>query len=492
MKQMEFSEKHFINRTAVIGHTIIGAVLVLAYTIELLKGSRTLGYYSLFTLLCITPVVAEFVIFAKNKESDAIKHIISISYGILYLFAIFTTNSTLTFVYALPMYMVIILYMDVRNAVIVAGAAFLGNVVYVAYHFATVGYASEQLPDVEIRIMCMVLTGIYMVLVCMAVKKVNGEKLKQIEEHTNAAKAMTENILDASDKMIAGIGETAEKLGRLGESVTQIRDSMNEVSVGSTETAESVQVQMQRTEQIQGHIVRVKDAAAGIEENMKETAQRVEEGRMQIDALASQVEKSMNANGQVLEQMKSLNEYTGQMNTIIETITSIANSTGMLALNASIEAARAGESGRGFAVVANQISGLANQTKEATVNITTLIGNINKELAAVGTAVDVVTESNRANSESTRTVTESFAGINQGTNNISQKTRELLDVVNQLETANGDIVDNIQTISAITEEVSAHAGETYNACEENTSLVSGLTAIVGILNAEAQKLRVAK
>ena len=486
---MKFSEKAFINRTAMIGHTIIGIVLILAYGIEVLKGSRTLGYYCLFSLLCIGPVIAEFVIYSKNKESGALKHIVCIGYGVMYLFAIFTTTSILTFTYAIPMFMVVILFMDVRISVMVAAAAWIGNVIYVARYFITVGYTSEEMPDVEIRVICLLLTGVYMALVCKAVKKVNEEKLKQIEVHTDAAKAMADNVLETSGSMISGIGETAEKLGKLEDSVNYIRNSMNEVSMGSTETAESVQVQMQRTEQIQNHIMRVKDTAAQIEASMTETAQMVEDGRTQMNALASQVEKSMSANGQVLEQMKALNEYASQMNTIIETITSIANSTGMLALNASIEAARAGDAGRGFAVVANQISGLANQTKAATVNITELIGNLHKELVSVEAAVDVVTESNRANSESTGTVADSLTGISRGTDNVGQKTKEMLEVVNQLEAANADIVDNIQTISAITEEVSAHAGETYHSCEENAALVVAVSEIVEKLNVEAKKLQ---
>lgn len=489
---MKFSEKAFINRTAIIGHAIIDTVLVLAYAIELLKGSRTLGYFSFFALLCLVPVVAEFIIYSKNNESNGLKYIICVGYGILYLFAIFTTNSILTFTYAIPMFMVVILFMDVKSSVVIAAGAFIGNVVYVAYHFVTVGYTSKELPDVEIRVMCVLLTGIYMVRVCMAVKKVNGEKLKQIQKHTDAAKATAESILGTSGELIAGIGETEEKLDKLGDSVEQIRGAMNEVSMGSTETAQAVQVQMQRTEQIQEHIARVKDTAAQIESSMAETAKMVEEGRGQMDALAGQVEKSMNANGQVLAQMKALNEYTSQMNTIIETITNIANSTGMLALNASIEAARAGEAGRGFAVVANQISGLASQTKTATVNITALIEHINKELVSVEAAVDVVTESNRANSESTGTVVESLTGISKGTNEVEQKTKEMLEVVGSLEAANADIVDNIQTISAITEEVSAHAGETYGSCEANAALVSSVAGIVERLSAEAKKLQEAK
>lgn len=109
----------------------------------------------------------------------------------------------------------------------------------------------------------------------------------------------------------------------------------------------------------------------------------------------------------------------------------------MLALNASIEAARAGDSGRGFAVVASQISELAQNTQVATSDITSLIQNINAELAQ----------------------------------------------------ANEDIVQNIQTISAITEEISAHSNETFNACEDNAQMVTSVRQIVGELNESAQRMQ---
>lgn len=333
------------------------------------------------------------------------------------------------------------------------------------------------------------MTSIYMVVATAGVKKVNQVKLQDIQKQTESANALADNVLSASGNMISNIKDVSDKVEQLGESMERIHTYMGEVSSGSTETAESIQQQMQKTELIQQHIVKVKDTALEIEENMSETVEKVETGKKHMDALAKQVESSMAANRQVLEQMKELSEYTNQMNTIIETITSIANSTGMLALNASIEAARAGEAGRGFAVVASQISGLANQTKSATVNITELISHINKELTEVEAAVDVVTESNRANEESTRLVTDNFAGITQGTENVGQQTRELMSVVDELESANADIVENIQTISAITEEVSAHANETYNVCEENTRLVNSVTGMVAGLNTEAQKLQ---
>ena len=58
-----------------------------------------------------------------------------------------------------------------------------------------------------------------------------------------------------------------------------------------------------------------------------------------------------------------------------------------------------------------------------------------------------------------------------------------------LDTSNAGIVESIQTISAITEEVSAHSNETYEACERNSEMVSEVTAIVENLNEETKKIR---
>lgn len=299
---------------------------------------------------------------------------------------------------------------------------------------------------------------------------------------------MSGKVLAATDKMTEYIQETAGKMEKLGESVEHIHDSMSQVSAGSNETAEAVQTQMERTEQIQEHIVKVRDAVEQIEKNITDTSGKVDEGRHHMAVLSEQVDKSMDANNRVLEKMKVLTEYTNKMNTIIETITSIANSTGMLALNASIEAARAGEAGRGFSVVATEISGLASQTKDATVNITELIKNINTEFNSVKSAIEVVTESNKVNADNTRIVTDSFGSISTGADDVELKTKELREIVKSLETANADIVENIQTISAITEEVSAHAGETCEACEGNIALVSDVEKIVNSLNGEADNL----
>jgi len=487
--QMNFSEEKYVNRTVLLGHTFIDIVLFVAYLLEVFKGSRTVGYFLFFSMLTVLPVVAEWLIFAKNPESGAIKHIIGITYGILYLFVIFTTNSILPFTYAFPMFSVIILYMDVRFNILIAIAAFLGNIVYVVYHALTVGYEAAEIPDVEIRMAAIFLTSIFMILTTIAVTKVNRHKLDQIKAKTDETGRLMENVLAVSQGMITDIAGITRQMSDLGDSVAKVHDAMGEVTTGSVETAESVQVQMQRTEQIQTHIGKVRDTAAQIEQNISDTVHKVTVGGEQMDALAGHVEESRIANAEVLEKMEELSTYTSQMNTIIEAISSIADNTGLLALNASIEAARAGETGKGFAVVAGQISELASQTQTATANITGLIGNINQELRHVAEAVDVVTRSNQANVESTNVVKSNFMGISRGTEEISRRTEDLLSIIEALAHANEDIVENIQTISAITEEISAHANETFHVCDENTRMVDSVRRIVDDLNESARKMQ---
>lgn len=486
---MNFSEKAYVNLCVIRCHVVIDLVLFIAYAVEWLKGARSLAYVGITAVFAFLPIIIESIIYKRNPEGTVIRHCVGVGYSMLYVFLLLTASSDYAYVYAFPMFAVITLYLDAWYCAAICGGCSLLNIALVAYQAVTVGYDTEQIKDVEIRIAVLLVVTGFAMATTISNRKINSIKKQRIEEQQDTAKSLITELLTTSEHMSVNIKEAAEKMALLGESEEQIHESMNQVSIGSNETAESVQHQLQQTEQIQNYIGNVKDTTIAIEQNMVENARRVEEGREQMQILAEQVDKSMHANEQVIQQMDMLKEYTEQMNTIIETITSIAGSTGMLALNASIEAARAGEAGRGFAVVASQISGLANQTKEATVNITSLIENINGEIQSVANAVDVVSESNRANTDSALIVTNSFEGIADGTENISKQAKELIDVVNNLEVANGDIVEKIQTISAITEEVSAHASETYSACEENKRMLDAVNQVVTNLEADAEKLK---
>lgn len=486
---MRDKEKARINKIAIICHSIIDLVLLAAYLLEWMKGSKSAGYFMIIAAFTILPVLAEIIIFRINKSSNVIHHIMGVCYSAMYIFIMFTTPSSLAFTYAIPMYMVASLYSEIGYSASISAGGLLSNVVYVINQSRTKGIAAEDWADLEIRLACMALSGIFMVLACYVTKKINEEKLANLNEQKEKTNQLLEQVLSTSDSMIVGIADAAREMELLGESVELIRGSMREVNIGNNETADAVQHQQQRTEQIQDHIAQVRVAAEHIDDNMVNAAGLVADGREQMSKLREQASKSLEANELVQDKMQGLDEQTEKMNSITEIITGIANRTGILALNARIEAARAGEAGKGFAVVAGEISSLASQTKSATVDINGLIKSITEDLGEVSKAIEVVAKGNQSNEKSSREAMESFLKIAESSENIARQSEEMKEVVENLEGANADIVGNIQTISAVTEEVTAHSNETYDACEENSKMVGRVSKIVKELNVSAQELK---
>ena len=483
---MNFTEKSYTNQVASFCYSTINAVLAVAYIVEFLKGARTIGYLCTVLAFTLLPTIAVWVLYKKNNESKAIQHVMGIVYSAFYLFCIFTTHSHLAFAYAFPMFMVITLYCDVLYCGEIAAGALIGNIAAVIY-LQSIGVEMAS-ADVTIRVAAVTLVGGFMMLTCVAMKKISRFRMEEINQQKEKTEAMLHNTMEISTQMSAGIFEANEKMGLLGNSVTQIKSSMKEVNDGNSETAEAVQQQLLRTEEIQKYITDVRSSVGGMNQDMKQANASVKTGLAHVNEMAEQVEKSKEANAIVNEKMAELTEYTEKMNSIIEMINSITGKTGLLALNASIEAARAGEAGRGFAVVAGEISTLANQTKEATVNITEMIDSINRELAAVSDAIEQVTRCNDSHAVSAKAVEKSFGEIAGEVEGISVKISDMGDVVDELGVANDLIVESIQTISAISEEVSAHSSETYDACEDNSIMVAEVTEIIDGLNEKAQKL----
>jgi len=91
----------------------------------------------------------------------------------------------------------------------------------------------------------------------------------------------------------------------------------------------------------------------------------------------SEIKSVVSAAATRVQDLGALGERIGA---VVETIDDIAEQTHLLALNAAIEAAAAGEHGRSFSVVAGEIKNLADQSKAATVQVKTILGDIQKEI----------------------------------------------------------------------------------------------------------------
>ena len=475
------------NRFTVTGYTIYNAVLLVCYLAEVIKGSRTGGYFAIFAAFSILPLAAIWIEYKRNPESENLKWILIYSYAVFYTFTIFTTVSPVAFVYGALISLFVIVYGQKRLSFGAAGGSFLLNLIHVIYMAANGMITSQDLPNVEIRIGFTLLFALFMVMATNVIISNNEAKMKAITQEKESV-SMLEQILEISENMIGDILTVSEKMTTLEDSVTKTKASMEEVTNGTNDTADSVQSQLLKTEEIQQVIERVEHVSDTIESDMDEASEEVAQGKNKIDELISQVETSDEASKKVATELDKLTAYASQMQGIVDIIGNITDQTSLLSLNASIEAARAGEAGKGFAVVASEISALADQTQEATVNIAELIGNISEELTEVVNVVSYLIDNNKLQSIAATETASSFETIASRTQDIHQLTEELTGLVSSLAQSNEAIVDSIQTISAATEEVTAHSSVTLESSEENSSIVVEVGDIVGELQALAERL----
>lgn len=173
---------------------------------------------------------------------------------------------------------------------------------------------------------------------------------------------------------LAILEATARQISMANEQdavVTETTATVNEVRATVTETAERAQ-SVAETAQLSVNISRTGTEA------VTETIDGMDLIRRRVEDIADNI--------------LVLSEHTQQIGEIIATVNALADQSRMLALNASVEAARAGEEGKGFAVVAMEVRNLADQNRDATVQVREILGEIQR---ATNSAVMVTEEGSK-------------------------------------------------------------------------------------------------
>lgn len=345
------------------------------------------------------------------------------------------------------------------------------------------------MPNIEIRIFSLILFTFFLTLSTQVSAFTNKQQLSEVETEKQHTGHLMKQILTVADQMSDHINDVSAKMETLNSTADQTKNAIEQVNQGTLDTVESVQMQLEKTTEIQNAIEKVGTASDAITDNISATRQEISASQANIDQLIHHASLSNEANENVSKELEELTSYTSQMQTIIELINSITTQTSLLSLNASIEAARAGEAGRGFAVVASEISNLATQTNDATVNITELIDSISQKLSEVVRVIEDMIQNASEQNVAANSTAESFRHIADKAETVYQEAGKLNQLVNGLTSANHQVVNGIETISAATEEVTAHSNVTLETSENNSAIASDTNEIVKELSRLAEELK---
>lgn len=480
-----------VNQLALIVVAIISVFLAFGYVKDAADGGIPWGFAIVVAILAVAVAVINTIIFCLKKDSAILRHTIVVGYAILYAVIMIGAQNDLVFIMAIPLTGVILLYFDLRFMRLTAIGVFLINVAFVIYRF-TKGTMPSGLPlDLSTVLLQVAGIGLYLIAMCEVTKisnRINTEKLNEIEHEKSQSDTLLKDVLDIAAAVKENSVTANEYIASVKDATRQTATALRDISEGNQSNADSVEKQVQMTESIQNMIEDTKSLSDQMAVCARDSISAVGAGQDSMKMLLSQSELITKSNQQVNDLMEVLSKNTKEVGDITEEIVNISSQTNLLALNASIESARAGEAGKGFAVVAEEIRVLAEQTRALTESIRNIVGNLQNNTEQTLKSVNQVLNASREEKESITAADSQFHDISEKMKELSGIVTKITNQVNQMLTANNEIVDSISQISAVSEEVTASTVSANEMGDLSQEKAEQATDLMGKLKEAADKL----
>lgn len=297
---------------------------------------------------------------------------------------------------------------------------------------------------------------------------------QDITEHANSLLESAEQLDDTAQRNLVTIDSVEHAVGEIADGATsQAQDAQN--------ASESVYSMGEMIEQTAREVETLNATA----DYMRQSSEQASQSLVELRNINDEVKVAIDL---IYDQTNRTNESSMKIREATRLISSIAEETNLLSLNASIEAARAGEQGRSFAVVANQIQKLADQSNASTDAIDDIINElINDSNEAVKTMEKVreIINNQSENVANTETI------VGQVMNGIEDSIRGIEAIESRtvaLNEARSAIVDVVQGLSAVAEENAASTEETSAATTEVANSFNEVTESAGVVRAAADKI----
>ena len=312
--------------------------------------------------------------------------------------------------------------------------------------------------------------------------------VRELDELLGATDSMQQNLSETigkvknvSDDLSGCITEVSSLTGSTAGKAHQITNAMDELSVtagGMAENVQSINVQMV---EIGNCINDISDDVEHLYNNSESLLKTNDEAKVDMESIMTSSHKSVDAVNSILEQIRETNVSITEIEKAVGIILGISEQTALLSLNASIEAARAGEAGKGFAVVAGEIGTLSAQSADGAEMIKNLAQTI---IEKSKTSVELAEGVSALIANEQTSINETQKKFEELSDNINMSVRKIRDIADKTENLTGykeKVLDNVQDLSAISE-------ENYASNEEVSANVSEIISEVQVVNKNCERM----
>ena len=266
-------------------------------------------------------------------------------------------------------------------------------------------------------------------------------------------------LLDASELLGTAADQTNGTMDHVRMAVNQIVENSTEQAQNSQNTSEHMRIMGENITETSAEVELLDDNAA----SMQQSSEKAAETLNNLRNINVEVERII---GEVQEQTNRTNDSVQKIHEATAFITSIAEETNLLSLNASIEAARAGESGRGFGVVADQIKKLSEQSNESSKEIEetakTLSEDSAKAVEIMQQMQEIIMNQSASMQDTQKVVEEVIAQISSS----MQSIRQIKESTGHLESSRNEVLQAVSELSEIAQGNVDSTKKTYDETEE--------------------------
>jgi len=296
-----------------------------------------------------------------------------------------------------------------------------------------------------------------------------GDAVKTLKEKNAELAATSKTLLNGAEVTKGSVDNVEKAINEIAGSAAQQATDTQQAAESVLSIGETIETTMEEAEALSKY--------AG---NIQQTSEQMRSTVRALSEVNGNTEKAIE---EISAQTLSTNESAMKIKDAAQLITSIAEETNLLSLNASIEAARAGEQGRGFAVVANQIQKLAEQSNDSAKFIDDIINTLIEDS---GKAVESMHEMKNIMLEQSKQLSsteEQFQEMYQDIEVTKQSVNAIYDTVKNMDQERLTVVEVVQNLSAIAEANAASTEETLASTELVNDMVKDISDVSNKLSA---------
>ncbi|MFW2491217.1 methyl-accepting chemotaxis protein [Clostridium chromiireducens] len=308
-----------------------------------------------------------------------------------------------------------------------------------------------------------------------------NEMIKHQDEIVRSVTNAAENLNAASEEMAASSEEISSATEEISATVTQVAQDAEKQNESIVDVSK-VLVQLSSLVQL------AQNRAKSTSSNAANTMAVADLGREKVEETVKAMNIISIGSDETAQSLESLSGLSTKVNGIINTINSIAEQTNLLALNAAIEAARAGEHGKGFSVVADEVRKLSEESNDRAKEIAILVREMVKQTQNAVSAMERAKEEVDNGVKIVSETDKAFVNIINAIENIAGHVNEILDITGDEVASSDKVIKLINDIATITESNSANSENVSLATEEQANAINNLTATAEETSAMAEEL----